>query len=120
MALKFKGRLGVENYVEQVEQEDGSFVSENRQKPAQQFMSGIMVFKEKVPAKIPKGKEPALSKEGKPLLDGKGQPVMKEVFADGFEELKHVFRPGDIGKAYDKFKDEAAVLAANPLSFDKA
>lgn len=115
MSLIFLGRVGTENYVE--EQKDGSNVYKTR--PSQQFAAGVMIVRESAKIKIAV-KEPTLGADGKPLVDGKGEQILKvvEKVVDG--QKSHSFNPNDIGKPFDGFENEADVMARYPGMFKKA
>lgn len=114
MALIFLGRVGIEHYSEKV----GDKV-ENKTRPQQQFSSGRMIFREK---KIEKRmfREPVLGPDQKPMKDESGNDLIKEVQKDVLATLAHSFDPNDIGKPYDKFVNEAEILAKYPEAFKKA
>lgn len=127
MAVIFLGRPGIEHYIELVVDAAGAPVLDengvqktvNKTKPDQQFSSGVMIFRESFAAKVSKGWEDVKGPDGKPLLLSNGLPQRREVFAEGVETMNHAFTPADIGKPYDKFKDEAAILAKYPTAFKK-
>lgn len=127
MALVFLGRVGVEHYIEDADSPDGMKdkdgkpvkVQTSRTRPEQQFSSGVMIFREEIPARVSQGWEDVVDKDKKPLLNSDGSRMRREISVDGVQKIEHRFGPLDIGKPYDKFKDEADILKRYSHAFKK-
>lgn len=111
MALKFKGREGVENFVNA----DGK----TEQRPRQCFRSGMIKITEMVPRQedVFTAK---LDAEGKPMKDKEGNAILEKTGTQTvIDQTITAMRVTDIGKTFDHWHNEDDVLARYPLHFKK-